>query len=175
MLRGLHRAGRRRQERAAKALIHDLGVSEFGVRSLSAAKLRIEEVERLFQTTFRYRPMAGCPWNILLVEEAEKRTPPPVRRKERRRRGRPEQPRPETETVAGRRTRKHPANPAPLGARLPAGATRPVCRRRQRLNGAPWRAAGWAYRHSEDRPPQAAEGECGRTQPSAHAGTTCRT
>ncbi len=56
---------------AAKALIHDLGVSEFGVRSLSAAKLRIEEVERLFQTTFRYRPMAGCPWNILLVEEME--------------------------------------------------------------------------------------------------------
>jgi replication-associated recombination protein RarA len=55
----------------AKALIADLGVSEFGVRSLSAAKLRIEEVERLFNTTFRYRPMAGCPWNILLVEEME--------------------------------------------------------------------------------------------------------
>ena len=55
----------------AKALIADLGVSEFGVQSLSAAKLRIEEVERLFNTTFRYRPMAGCPWNILLVEEME--------------------------------------------------------------------------------------------------------
>ncbi len=56
---------------AAKALIADLGVSEFGVYSLSAAKLRIEEVERLFNTTFRYKPMAGNPWNILLVEEME--------------------------------------------------------------------------------------------------------
>jgi replication-associated recombination protein RarA len=56
---------------AAKALIHDLGVSEFGVQSFSGAKLRIEEVERLFNQTFRYRPMAGAPWHILLVEEME--------------------------------------------------------------------------------------------------------
>jgi replication-associated recombination protein RarA len=55
----------------AKALIHDLGVSEFGVQSLSGAKLRIELVEQLFNTTFRYRPMAGAPWHILLIEEME--------------------------------------------------------------------------------------------------------
>ena len=56
---------------AAKALIHDLGVSEFGVMEYSAAKLRIEDVERLFGQTFRMRPMMGNPWNILLVEELE--------------------------------------------------------------------------------------------------------
>ena len=55
----------------AKALIHDLGVSEFGVQAFSGAKLRIEEVERLFNQTFRYRPMAGSSWHILLVEEME--------------------------------------------------------------------------------------------------------
>ena len=55
----------------AKALIADLGVSELGVSAYSATRLRIEEVERLFYTTFRYRPMAGCPWHILLVEEME--------------------------------------------------------------------------------------------------------
>ena len=56
---------------AAKALIHDLGVSEFGVIEYSAAKLRIEDVERLFGQTFRMRPLTGNPWNILLVEELE--------------------------------------------------------------------------------------------------------
>ena len=56
---------------AAKALIHDLGVSEFGIHEYSAARLRIEDVQQLFDTTFRYRPMAGCPWNILLIEEME--------------------------------------------------------------------------------------------------------
>ena len=55
----------------AKALIPDLGVSEFGVRSISAANLSIDEVRRLFGQTFRYRPMAGSPWHILLVEELE--------------------------------------------------------------------------------------------------------
>jgi replication factor C small subunit len=56
---------------AAAALIRDLGVSEFGVQSLSGAKLRIELVEQLFYQTFRYRPMAGAPWHILLIEEME--------------------------------------------------------------------------------------------------------
>ena len=55
----------------AKTLINDLGVSEYGVQAFSGAKLRIEEVERLFYQTFRYRPMAGSPWNILLIEEME--------------------------------------------------------------------------------------------------------
>ena len=55
----------------AKALINDLGVSEYGVQAFSGAKLRIEEVERLFCQTFRYRPMAGAPWHILLIEEME--------------------------------------------------------------------------------------------------------
>jgi replication-associated recombination protein RarA len=56
---------------AAAALIRDLGVSEFGVQSLAGAKLRIELVEQLFYQTFRYRPMAGAPWHILLIEEME--------------------------------------------------------------------------------------------------------
>jgi MoxR-like ATPase len=56
---------------AAKALIHDLGVSEFGIQSVSGAKLRIELVEELFNRTFRHRPMAGAPWHILLFEELE--------------------------------------------------------------------------------------------------------
>jgi replication factor C small subunit len=57
---------------AAKALIHDLGVSEFfGLTEYSAANLSIEEVRKLFGQTFRRRPMAGCPWHILLVEELE--------------------------------------------------------------------------------------------------------
>jgi replication-associated recombination protein RarA len=56
---------------AAAALIRGLGVSEFGVQSLAGAKLRIELVEQLFYQTFRYRPMAGAPWHILLIEEME--------------------------------------------------------------------------------------------------------
>ena len=35
----------------------------------------------------------------------------------------------ETEALSGRRIRKHPANRAPLGARLSAATTGPVCRR----------------------------------------------
>ncbi len=56
----------------AKTLIHDLGVCLFsGLVEYSAANLSIEEVRRLFGQTFRYRPMAGNPWHILLVEELE--------------------------------------------------------------------------------------------------------
>jgi replication-associated recombination protein RarA len=68
LLEGLGGVGK---SATAKALIADLGVSELGVSAFSATRLRIEEVERLFYTTFRYRPMAGCPWHILLVEEME--------------------------------------------------------------------------------------------------------
>jgi replication factor C small subunit len=56
---------------AAKALIADLGVSEFGIKDFSATKLKIEAVEELFTGTFRCRPMTGCPWHILLIEELE--------------------------------------------------------------------------------------------------------
>ena len=57
---------------AAKALIHDLGVCPFsGLIEYSASNLSIEEVRRLFGQTFRYRPMAGNPWHILLIEELE--------------------------------------------------------------------------------------------------------
>ena len=57
---------------AAKALIGDLGVCPFsGLLEYSAANLSIEEVRRLFGQTFRYRPMAGNPWHILLIEELE--------------------------------------------------------------------------------------------------------
>ena len=57
---------------AAKALIADLGVCPFsGVVEYSASNLNIEEVRRLFGQTFRLRPMAGCPWHVLLIEELE--------------------------------------------------------------------------------------------------------
>ena len=57
---------------AAKALVRDLGVDPFsGVVEYSAANLTIEEVRKLFDSTFRYRPMMGNPWHILLVEELE--------------------------------------------------------------------------------------------------------
>ena len=53
---------------AAKALVRDLGVDPFsGVVEYSAANLTIEEVRKLFDSTFRYRPMMGNPWHILLV------------------------------------------------------------------------------------------------------------
>ena len=55
----------------AKALTADLGVSEMGLYAYSASKLRIEDVQHLFDHTFRYKPMIGCPWNILLIEEME--------------------------------------------------------------------------------------------------------
>ncbi len=57
---------------AAKALIQDLGVCPFsGLVEYSASNLSIDEVRRLFGQTFRYRPMAGNPWHVLLVEELE--------------------------------------------------------------------------------------------------------
>ncbi len=57
---------------AAKTLIHDLGVCPFsGLVEYSASNLSIEEVRRLFGQTFRYRPMVGNPWHILLIEELE--------------------------------------------------------------------------------------------------------
>ena len=42
-----------------------------GLVEYSASNLSIEEVRRLFGQTFRYRPMAGNPWHILLIEELE--------------------------------------------------------------------------------------------------------
>ncbi len=55
--------------------------------------------------------------------EVETGNPAPFHGRERWRRVRPEQPCPKAAAVAGRRTGEHPANRAPLGARLPAGAT----------------------------------------------------
>ena len=56
----------------AKALIQDLGVCPFsGLVEYSASNLSIDEVRRLFGQTFRYKPMAGNPWHVLLVEELE--------------------------------------------------------------------------------------------------------
>ena len=56
----------------AQALLEALGVNPlYGLEKFSAARLGIEEVERLFCQTFRYRPMAGSPWNVLLIEEME--------------------------------------------------------------------------------------------------------
>jgi DNA polymerase III delta prime subunit len=56
----------------AKALIQELGVCPFsGLVEYSARNLSIDEVRRLFGQTFRYKPMAGNPWHILLIEELE--------------------------------------------------------------------------------------------------------
>jgi len=56
----------------AKALINDLGVCPFsGVAETCGSNLSIDEVRRLFGTTFRLRPMTGSPWHVLLIEELE--------------------------------------------------------------------------------------------------------
>ena len=56
----------------AKALIADLDVCPFsGVVETCGSNLSIEEVRRLFGTSFRLRPMFGSPWHVLLIEELE--------------------------------------------------------------------------------------------------------
>ena len=64
--------GRFGLKRRANRLIQDLGVCPFsGLVEYSARNLSIDEVRRLFGQTFRYKPMAGNPWHILLIEELE--------------------------------------------------------------------------------------------------------
>jgi replication-associated recombination protein RarA len=56
----------------AKALAQDLGVCPFsGFTECRASNLDVDEVRRLFGQTFRYKPMAGNPWHVLLIEELE--------------------------------------------------------------------------------------------------------
>ncbi len=54
----------------AKALIADLGVSEYSVNEYAGPGLKIEDVGHLFNYTYRLRPMFGD-WHVLLIEEFE--------------------------------------------------------------------------------------------------------
>ena len=56
----------------AKALASDLNIPEYGgLYRYNGARLRIEDVERLFSETFTLTPMFGSPWYMLLIEEME--------------------------------------------------------------------------------------------------------
>jgi replication-associated recombination protein RarA len=58
---------------AAKALALDLGVSEYaGLTEYAACRLKIEDVDELFNHKFRLTPMMGVPWHILVIEELER-------------------------------------------------------------------------------------------------------
>jgi predicted AAA+ superfamily ATPase len=56
----------------AKAFANDLGVCELtGLHESAASDLTIDAVRDLFGRKLRLRPMSGCPWHVLIVEELE--------------------------------------------------------------------------------------------------------